>query len=93
MGAEKYVVVEHTPGYLPEDEDPYVTDDYQSAVEYLNERAAEYADDPDGNYRVEYGYASSGNYAAVMVWDDDRTHDLGRYIGIELCEDDEGRGE
>jgi hypothetical protein len=78
-----YVVIENTPGYLPDDYDPPVFDDYASAVEYLNDRAAEYADDPDGNYRVEVGWASADNYAAVMVWDDDKTHDLGRYIGIE----------
>ncbi len=84
-----YVVIENTPGYMPEDDDPATFEDYADAVAYLNERAAEYADDPDGNYRVEFGWASSGNYAAVMVWDDDRTHDLGRYIGVELCEDDD----
>lgn len=84
-----YIVIENTPGYLPEDDDPFITDDYAAAVAYMNERAAEYADDPDGNYRVEYGWASRNNYAAVMVWDDDKTHDLGRYIGVELCEDED----
>jgi len=80
----QYVVVESTPGYLPEDEDPFVTADYGAAVEYLNERAASYADDPDASYRVEYGWASGANLAAVMVWDDSKSHDLGRYIGIEI---------
>ncbi len=83
----QYIVVENTPGYLPDDDDPYITDDYAAAVVYMNERAAEYADDPDANYRVEYGIASPNNYAAVMVYDDDREHDLGRYIGVELLED------
>lgn len=82
----EYVVIENTPGYLSEDDDPFITDDYAAAVAYLNERAAEYADDPDGSYRVEYGWASGDNYAAVMVWDDSKTHDLGRYIGIELVQ-------
>lgn len=84
-----FVVIENTPGYLPDDDDPPTFTEYAAAVEYLNERAAEYADDPDANYRVEYGWASSGNYAAVMVWDDDKTHDLGRYIGVELLEEEE----
>ena len=74
---------------MPEDDDPFTTDDYSEAVAYLNERAKEYEDDADANYRVEYGWASGNNFAAVMVWDDDKTHDLGRYIGIELCEDDD----
>jgi hypothetical protein len=82
-----FVVIENTPGYLPDDDDPPTFEDYGDAVAYLNERAAEYADDPDGNYRVEYGCASSGNYAAVVVWDDDRAHDLGRYIAVERVED------
>jgi hypothetical protein len=81
-----YTVIENTPGYLPEDEDPATFEDYAEAVAYLNERAAEYADDPDGSYRVEYGWASSDNLAAVMVWDDSKTHDLGRYIEIVLDE-------
>ncbi len=90
MAAEvkpQYIVIENTPGYLPDDDDPYITDDYASAVEYMNERAAEYAGDPDANYRVEYGIASPDNYAAVMVYDDDKTHDLGRYIGVELVQE------
>ena len=86
---QQFVVIENTPGYLPEDDDPFVTDDYSAAVEYLNERAAEYADDPDGNYRVEYGLASSGNYAAVLVHDDGKSHDLGRWIAVENYDDDD----
>lgn len=80
--AHPYVVIESSPGYLPEDDDPRTFSEYADAVEYLNDRAAEYADDPDANYRVEYGIASADNYAAVIVWDDDKTHDLGRVIEI-----------
>lgn len=80
-----FVVIENTPGYLPNDDDPPTFDTYADAVEYLNDRAAEYADS-DGNYRVEYGYASAGNLSAVMVWDDDKTHDLGLSISIENLE-------
>lgn len=82
-----FVVVENTPGYMPDEDDPFVTNDYSEAVAYLNERAAEYAED---GLRVEYGFASSANLAAVMVWDDSKFHDLGRYIGIEV--DDNGEG-
>ena len=84
----RYVVIENTPGYMPDDDDPFETYDYDEAVRYLNERAAEYADDADASYRVEYGIASSANLAAVMVYDDDKSHDLGRYIGVEIVEDE-----
>jgi hypothetical protein len=77
-----FVVIENTPGYLPEDDDPATFEEYADAVAYLNERAAEYEDDPDVAYRVEYGIASGDNLAAVVVWDDSRTHDLGRVIQV-----------
>ena len=82
----QYIVIENTPGYLPEDDDPFITDDYAAAVAYMNERADEYENDPDGNFRVDRGWASGNNYAAVMVWDDNKTHDLGRSISVELME-------
>jgi predicted ester cyclase len=79
-----YVVIENTPGYLPDADEPATFEEYSEAVAYLNERAAEYADDPDGSYRVEYGWASGDNLAAVMVYDDEKTHDLGRWIAVEI---------
>jgi hypothetical protein len=93
---EQWVVIENTPGYLPDEDGPATFEDYADAVEYLNERAAEYedlaaeyADDPDGpRYRVEYGAASSGNYAAVIVHDDSKIRDLGRWIAVERLEED-----
>jgi hypothetical protein len=84
----RYVVIESTPGYMPDDDDPFTTDDYAAAVAHLNELAAGYADDPDGNYEVTYGLASSANLAAVAVADLDKIHDLGRWIAIEIDEDD-----
>ncbi len=86
---QRYIVIENTPGYLSEDDDPLITDDYSAAVEYMNELAARYEDDPDGNYSVEYGIASPDNYAAVYVTDNDSTHPLPRYIGVEIYEDED----
>jgi hypothetical protein len=85
----RFVVIESTPGYMPDDDDPFTTDDYAAAVAHLNELAAGYADDPDGNYEVTYGLASSANLAAVSVADLDKIHDLGRWIAIEIDEGDE----
>ncbi len=81
-----YVVIENTPGYLPEEDDPFVTDDYQAAVEYMNERLAELVEQMDAV--VIHGYASSANLAAAMVEFPDRSHDLGRWIGVEIAEED-----
>lgn len=36
-----FVVIESTPGYMPENDDPFVTDDYEMAVEHANDLAAE----------------------------------------------------
>ena len=83
-----YLVIENTPGYLPEDDDPPAFDDYSEAVTCLNERAKEYEEDPDGNFRVEYGWASRDNFAAVMIYDEDKTHDLGRSIEVVKEEDE-----
>jgi hypothetical protein len=85
----EFIVIENTPGYLPDDDDPFITNDYALAVDYLNDRASEYADDPDASYRVKYGWASSDNLAAVMIYDDSSPHDLGRYIGIEIYDYDD----
>lgn len=85
---DKFTVIGHTPGYLPEDDDPATFETYAEAVAYMNEEAARYSDDADANYRVEYGYASGDNYAAVMVWDDDKSHDLGFVIEVLAIEED-----
>ena len=82
-----YVVIEYTPGYMPEDDDPFTTDDYAEAVMKLNEAADGYREDPDGNFTVTYGLASRDNLAAVLVTDNDKSHDLGRVIEIVEEED------
>lgn len=82
----QWTVIENTPGYMPVGDVAPLFDDYAEAVKYLNERCAEYADDPDGNYSVDYGWASSGNYAAAMIHDHNKTHDLGRWIAVEAVE-------
>lgn len=82
-----YVVIENTPGYLP-DEEPAEFVDYGEAVEFLNERAETYAQDPDGDFTVNYGVASCDNLAAIYITDNNKTHDLGRWIAIERVEEE-----
>ena len=89
---QRFIVIENTPGYLPEDDDPFITDDYDEAVAYMNERAdslAEFIAESDGKPEISTGWASPNNYAAVMVYDLSHKHDLGRYIGVELVEEDD----
>lgn len=85
---DRYVVVENTPGYLPEDDDPPVFHTYSDAVAYANERADEYEHDPDGRYDVDRSYASSENTYCVVVHDCDREHDLGRVIEVLRYEEE-----
>ncbi len=85
-----FIVIENTPGYLPDDDDPFITDDYDAAVVYMNEQAERLSDfiaEGGGEPDISVGWASPNNYAAVMVYDKTREHDLGRYIGVEMYED------
>jgi hypothetical protein len=86
-----FIVIENTPGYMPDDDDPATFEDYDDAVAYMNERAeslAEFIAEGEGKPEISVGWASPNNYAAVMVYDHARAHDLGRYIGVELLEED-----
>jgi hypothetical protein len=87
----QFIVIENTLGYLPEEDDPFITEDYSAAVAYMNERVHEYADsltEGQGKPVIEWGLASAGNYAAAAVSDESREHDLGRWFSVELCEED-----
>ena len=85
-----YIVLENTPGYLPEDDDPFITNSYADAVGYANDLADRYEDDDDAEYPyvADRSWASSGNYYAISITQPGRDHDLGRYIGVETLEDD-----
>ena len=85
----RFIVIENTPGYMPDDDDPFSTEDYSEAVAHMNELADEYENDPDHTYRVERGIASQDNYAAITVWDDSKMYDLGRVIQIVWEADDD----
>lgn len=82
----RYTVEENTPGYLPEEEEPFRTDDLESARAYLKERVENYCD-----YLCE-GYEYADDYEPEVFWTRDldyacvtdprRTHDLGRVFEI-----------
>jgi hypothetical protein len=82
---DRFVVINNTPGYLPEDDDPFVTEDYSEAVRALNEDVERYVEtfaDMGTELRVEWGLASADNLAGAAVYDDSREHDLGRWFSI-----------
>ncbi len=74
-----YVVIENTPGYLPDDDDPFVTDDYAAACEYvreLTERLMDHISEGGGEPAATFGEGHA------YVTDMSREHDLGRVIEV-----------
>jgi hypothetical protein len=80
-----FVVIENTPGYTPDSDDPFITDDYSAAVDY----ADKLADELEGQgYLCDRAWASSSNYYAIHCTRPDAVAtDLGRYIAVEQTED------
>lgn len=84
-----YVVIENTPGYLPDDDDPAVFDDLFSAREYMRdevERLCDHIAGGDGDPVVTwYGDDADGDPKradGAYVVDETREHDLGRVFDI-----------
>lgn len=82
---ERFVVIESTPGYMPEDDDPLYTEHYDEACERVNELCDEL--EAQG-YEVDRSLASRDNlYAAHAERPDMVAPDLGRTIQIVRVED------
>lgn len=83
-----FVVIENTPGYMPDDDDPATFEDRESAVHYLRdevERLCEHILEGDGDPHVVW----SEERDSAHVTDSTREHDLGRVFEIHEEEDDE----
>jgi len=86
-----FMVIENTPGYLPEDDDPAVFDSVDEAREYATEQLDRLIDhiaegqdfDDDANGWTVIGDFAEGDLS-VVVYDGARSHDLGRVIEIVL---------
>ena len=88
-----YAVIENTPGYLPEDDDPPVFDQYQEALNYLIERRNELWED-ESNYtwppeHLDDGFSHTFELEVHEIeegmftyYDLRKTHDLGRIVQI-----------
>jgi hypothetical protein len=80
-----FVVIENTPGYLPDADDPAMFEDYSEAVAYLNEVCDELEEQ---GYKVDRSWASADNLAAAFAQRDDTVApDLGRTV--QIIRDDE----
>lgn len=96
----QYVVVEKTPGYLPDDDDPFRTLILEDAKTALRDAVERYADHLADVYAVDGPRESTKGHDApfVLSWSDDelscfvtepeREHDLGRVFEIIEDEDD-----
>lgn len=80
-----FVVIESTPGYMPDADDPATFEDYGDAVAYVNELGDELAEQ---GYSVDRSIASADNlYALYATRTDTVAPDLGRYVSIVKDED------
>jgi hypothetical protein len=82
-----FIVIESTPGYMPENDDPFVTDSYEDAVAHAHELANELEDQ---GYVCDRSWASGGNYLAIhceLPRGETVAPDLGRNISIENAEE------
>jgi hypothetical protein len=81
---DSWIVVESTPGYMPESGEPAEFTEYAEAVAYANELADELEEQ---GYSTDRGWASSGNYFAIKAERSDTVApDLGRLIAVERDE-------
>lgn len=79
--APTYFVIEATPGYLPDADEPAEFDEYSDAVAYANERADEL--EATGYFIVDRSWASRDNgYAIHCERNDTVAPDLGRTIEV-----------
>jgi hypothetical protein len=88
-----FIVIENTPGYLPEDDDPATFDSIEDARVYASDRLSSLLDfivegqmdeEPPSGFRVEGSFQDS---MSVVVYDNSRIHDLGRVIEIVESEE------
>ena len=91
-----YVVIEFTPGYLPENDDPPVFDQWNEAVNYvLAERQRLFDDDfgyeqhecekCSGCFMLDVGEFEQDRF---IYYDNRKIHDLGRIVQIAPYEEE-----
>ena len=88
---QRYVMVENTPGYLPEEDEPFVSEDFDAVFAYMKERVESYCDFLCQSYEYADDYEPvvwwAENLRAAEVFDPRREHDLGRCFSVEEYEE------
>ncbi len=90
-----FVVIESTPGYMPDDDDPPTFDNITDARVYASDLLSRLLDTlydsqmldevPAPGFDVQGSFADTDCFS-VLVYDKSREHDLGRVI--EIIEDE-----
>jgi hypothetical protein len=81
----QYIVIENTPGYLPEEDDPATFEDLADARTYASDRLSSLLDSLLWDTDDLSVLSISGSFQedrSVYVTDTRRAHDLGRVIEI-----------
>lgn len=79
-----FLVIENTPGYMPDTDEPVEFEEYTDATAYANELADELEEQ---GYECDRGWAAEGNLLAIYCTRSDTiAPDLGRYIAVERAE-------
>lgn len=93
-----YAVIEYTPGYMPENDDPPVFDQYSEALNYLLAERQRLFDDewgyeeeelpasamPDLIFMLDVGEVEDGGF---VYYDKRKMYDLGRIVEIVPVEE------
>lgn len=80
---KNYVIIENTPGYLPEDDDPATFDSYAEALNALveyNKKLSEETEDDEGNKKYDVSAIVNGWFTYTEV--NYGPHALGRVVEI-----------
>ena len=80
-----FLVIENTPGYLPDADEPAEFDTYAEGVAYANELADELEEQ---GYECDRSWASSQNTYCISCTTSEKIHDLGRVIEVLEAEEE-----
>lgn len=80
-----YVVIENTPGYLPENDDPPIVETLEEGIECMNEEVSRYIDFLEES---ETPFTESRDERSVYITRTDSPHDLGRWFEVVESEEE-----
>jgi hypothetical protein len=81
-GPARYVVIENTPGYLPDDDEPATFALFHEAVAHMDSLVESYREGIEGGGTLDRHVSMMRYRASAYVTDPAREHDLGRYFEV-----------